>query len=161
MKTNQDITARQVDTRRIAFGIIAILAILLCYQPTPASGALIYADNVIAFSSQGSPTSWSAAQALGAPNTITYGDFPTAWSALNSSGPPNPEFLTLGYSTPLFANSVTVWETFGNGFVTQIDLLDTNDVLHTVFSGVDPSPQGTVVGFTVPFALTAWHIMNT
>ena len=98
-----------------------MLALVLNYQPTPVSAAVIYADSVIAFSSQFSSTDWSAAQALGVPNTNTYGDFPTAWSAFNTDGPPNPEFLTLGYSTPIFADSVTVWETFGNGFVTQID----------------------------------------
>jgi hypothetical protein len=139
---------------------MAMLAGALNYQSTQVSAALIYADNVIAFSSQSSSTNWSAAQALGAPNTNTYGDFPTAWSALNTDGPPNPEFLTLGYSTPIFADSVTIWETFNNGFVTQIDLLDTNNVFHTVFLGNDPSTQGTVVGFTVAFAPTAYEVIG-
>jgi hypothetical protein len=144
--------------RRIGLGIAAVLAVMLNYQPTQVSAELIYADTVIGFSSQGSSGDWSAAQALGAPNTNTYGDFPTAWSALNQNGPPNPEFITLGYSTPIFADSVTVWETFGNGFVTQIDLLDTNNTFHTIFAGSDPSSQGTPVGFTVTFALTAYEV---
>ena len=137
-----------------------MLALMLNAQLTPVFATVTYADTVIGFSSQFSSTDWSAAQALGAPNTNSYGDFPTAWSALNTDGPPNPEFLTLGYSTPIFADSVTVWETFGNGFVTQIDLLDTNNVFHTVFLGDDPSAQGTVVGFTVTFAPTAYAVMG-
>jgi hypothetical protein len=144
--------------RRIGLGITAMLAVMLNYQPTQVSAALIYADTVIDFTSQTSSSNWSAAQALGAPNTNTYGDFPTAWSAFNQNGPPNPEFITLGYSTPIFADSVTVWETFGNGFVTQIDLLDTSNVFHTIFMGSDPSAQGTPVDFTVTFPLTAYEV---
>jgi hypothetical protein len=122
------------------------------------SAAVTYADSVIAFSSQFSSTQWSAAQALGPPNTLAYGDFPTAWSAANFDGPPNPEFITLGYATPVRADGVTVWETNGNGFVTQIDLLDTDDVFHTVFSGTDPSAPGSPVGFTVTFPQTAYDV---
>ncbi|MGB8166561.1 MAG: hypothetical protein WCF18_03650 [Chthoniobacteraceae bacterium] len=53
------------------------------------------------------------------------------------------EQLTLGYASPVLATGVR--ETNGNGFVTRIDLLDTDNQFHTVFSGVDPSPKGTVV----------------
>jgi len=113
---------------------------------------------VIAFSSQFTSSAYSAAQALGTPNTNAYGDFPTAWSALNPDGPPIPEFITLGYSVPIFADGVTVWETNSNGFVTQIDLLDTSNILHTVFAGADPSLPGMPVGFNVTFATTAYQV---
>jgi hypothetical protein len=150
---------RQFHARRArGTGIAAILAFALNYQPERVSAALFYADSVIAFSSQYSSSDWSAAQALGAPNTNAYGDIPTAWAALNTDGPPNPEFITLGYSTPIFADGVTVWETNANGFVTQIDLLDTSNVFHTVFAGADPSLPGTPVGFTVTFASTAYEV---
>src|SRR5262249_50324261 len=64
-----------------------------------------FANSVIAFSSEfnPSPGTFSAFQATGAPDTPTYGDRTTAWAALNRDGPPNPEFLTLGYATPVFA----------------------------------------------------------
>jgi hypothetical protein len=143
---------------RLGLGIAAMLAVMLNYQPKRVSAALIYADSVISFSSQTSSGDWSAAQALGAPNTNTYGDFPTAWSAQNPNGPPNPEYITVGYSTPFYADGVTVWETNGNGFAFQIDLLDTSDVFHTVWTGTDPSPQGTPVGFNVTFASTAYKV---
>ena len=100
-----------------------------------------YASSVIAFSSQFSTTLWSASQALGVPNTFRYGDFQTAWSPNFENG--TQEFLTLGYTTPVFATGVDVRETNGNGFVTQIDLLDINDVLHTVFTGPDNTAPGT------------------
>jgi hypothetical protein len=87
-----------------------------------------------------------------------FGDFPTAWSALNPDGPPSPEFIELGYATPVFANSVTVRETNVSGFVSQIDLLDTNNVLHTVFSGADPNPIGQIANFTVSFPTTPYLV---
>ncbi len=121
-----------------------------------------YATSVIAFSSEftASPGPWSSTQALGAPNTPTYGDISTAWSPLNQDGPPNPEFLTLGYTTPVYANAVSVRENLSNGFVTQIDLLDTNNVLHTVFGpgGVDTSPSNILADFVVSFPTTAYLV---
>ena len=48
----------------------------------------------------------------------------------------------------------------GNGFVTQIDLLDTFNVLHTVFTGVDPSLPGTPVDFVVNFATTPYLVQG-
>ncbi len=105
-----------------------------------------YASSVLGFSSQwtfSGGTSWNASQALGAPDTFAYGDFPTAWSPVFPGGPPNPEFLELGYTTAVNATGVVVRETDNNGFVEQIDLLDTNGVLHTVFgpNGADSSRQ--------------------
>src|SRR5262249_34957321 len=74
------------------------------------SGALVTADqwasSVIDFSSQFTTTDWSAAQTLGPPNTLSYGDIQTAWSASfpNGDGGINPEFLTLGFGVPVQAN---------------------------------------------------------
>ena len=68
------------------------------------------------------------------------------------------QFLTLGYATPVHASAVTVRETLGNGFVTQIDVLDTNNVLHTVWTGTDPSLPGTPVDFLVTFPTTPYLV---
>ena len=40
------------------------------------------------------------------------------------------------------ATGVVVRETLNAGFVSRIDVVDTTNVYHTVFSGVDPSPVG-------------------
>ena len=56
------------------------------------------------------------------------------------------------------AAGVTVRETFNNGFVYQIDVLDTSNVLHTVWTGTDPSQPGTPVDFTVGFAATPYLV---
>jgi MYXO-CTERM domain-containing protein len=42
--------------------------------------------------------------------------------------------------------------------VSQIDLIDTSDVYHTIFMGVDPSSQGTPVGFSATFAATVYRV---
>ena len=115
-----------------------------------------WAVTVLSFSSQYSTTNWSAAQTLGVPNTASYGDFPTAWTA---SGPNvGNQQLTLGFATPVHATSIVVRETYGNGFVYQIDLLDTADQLHTVFAGVDSSATGAPVNFTTAFAATEYLV---
>ncbi|MCI0335296.1 MAG: Ig-like domain-containing protein, partial [Planctomycetes bacterium] len=115
-----------------------------------------WASSVLGFSSQWSPGSWSAAQALGSPNTFAYGDIATAWAPLPING--SLEFITLGYSTPVYANRITIRETYGNGFVYQIDLLDTADVLHTVWGGTDPSQAGSPYHFTVDFPTTSFLV---
>jgi hypothetical protein len=53
------------------------------------------------------------------------------------------EYISLGFAFPVYANGVTVRENFGNGFVYQINLLDTDGNWHTVWAGVDPTPHVT------------------
>ncbi|MCX2983455.1 hypothetical protein EYC98_21560, partial [Halieaceae bacterium IMCC14734] len=111
-----------------------------------------YATTVLDFSSETSTGNWSASQALGAPNTNSYGDITTAWAPSPRNG--SQEFITVGYATPVYANQVVIRETYGNGFVTQVDLVDLEGVLHTVWTGVDPSLPGTPVDFVIDFAQT-------
>jgi hypothetical protein len=115
-----------------------------------------YADTVIGFSSQYSSASWSAAQALGASDTLSYGDRPTSWAPSSFNG--TLESLTLGFATPVYAGGATIRETSGNGFVYQIDAVDTGDVLHTVWSGADTSQPGTPVDFSVSWAPTSYLV---
>lgn len=100
--------------------------------------------------------SYAAVQALGAPDTFAYGDIGTAWAP----GPVNGtlEYITLGYPTPAYANGATIRETFGNGMVYQVDVVDTNDVLHTVWTGTDPSQPGTPVDYPVTWSATTYLV---
>ncbi|WP_353931255.1 DUF4347 domain-containing protein [Okeanomitos corallinicola TIOX110] len=111
-----------------------------------------YASRVIDFSSQYTSTSWSANQALGEPNTLSYGDRSTAWAPLSSNG--TIEYLTVGFDTAVYATGVTIRETYGNGFVTKVEVLDLNNNYTEVWAGVDDSVQGTPVNFTVNVAQT-------
>ncbi len=51
-------------------------------------------------------------------------------------------------------------ETLGNGFVTQIDLLDTLGVYRTVWTGTDPSQPGAPVDFFVSFPQTTYRAVG-
>lgn len=115
-----------------------------------------YATSVLGFSSQYSGGSWSAAQATGAPDTDVYGDLATAWAPSPANG--TLEYLTLGFDTPVAADGVTIRETLGNGFVYQVDALDTSDVLHTVWTGVDSSQPGSAVDFSVSWPMTGYAV---
>jgi hypothetical protein len=53
------------------------------------------------------------------------------------------EYISLGFATPVYANAVTVRENSGNGFVYQIDVLDTAGNWNTVWAGTDPTPRVT------------------
>jgi len=38
--------------------------------------------------------------------------------------PPDPQWITVGFTNAVHANGIEIRETFGNGFVTRIDLID-------------------------------------
>ena len=86
-------------------------------------------------------TNYTAEQALGAPNVFVYGTNPKAWGAYPQDS--TLEYLSVGFATPVYANGVTVRETCGNGFVYQIDVLDTVGNWNTVWAGSDPTPRVT------------------
>jgi hypothetical protein len=115
-----------------------------------------WANSVIDFSSEYTSSSWSAAQALGSPNTFVYEDIDTAWAPLPDNG--TLEYIILGYSTPVYASSLTIRETCGNGFVYQVDVVDQSNVLHTVWTGTDPSQPGSPVDFLVSFSETPFLV---
>ncbi|MEM6470297.1 MAG: S8 family serine peptidase, partial [Planctomycetota bacterium] len=115
----------------------------------------LYADHVVDFSSQYTTTLWSAAQALGPPDTFNYGDIETAWAPRSENG--TSEFLTLGFSEPLLASGVVIRETFGNGFVRSIELRDEKTGLfHLVSQPIDDSRPGTPVDFLVTWPQTSF-----
>jgi hypothetical protein len=123
-----------------------------------ATVATNYAATVLDFSSEYSPTNYSATQVLGPPNTTTYGDIPTSWTANTANPVPPIQTLTLGFSAPVFATGAVIRETFNNGFITQIDALDTDGAFHTVFTGTDPSAPGTPVNFNPTWTQTPYLV---
>src|SRR5207249_8332688 len=94
---------------------------------------------------------------LGAPNTSSYGDAATAWAASSKNG--TVEFLTLGFATPLYAVGASIRETFGNGFVTRVEVRNAaTGAFESLWSGVDPSMPGTAVNFQVSWTKTAYLV---
>ena len=117
----------------------------------------LYADHVIDFSSQFTTTSWSAAQALGAPDTFSYGDFVTAWAPRPENG--TTEFLTVGFEEPLLSNGVVIRETFGNGFVRLIEARDASTgEFHVVAQPTDDSPANIPFDFIVQWPQTDYPV---
>ena len=99
-----------------------------------------WADYVIGYSSQhGSNAIWSAEDALGKPNVDEYGDNANAWSAIGNNA--GTQWLSLVFDTPLYANGITIRESWGNGFVRKIEVIKTDDSVEEVWSGTDTTPQ--------------------
>ncbi|MBT7803894.1 tandem-95 repeat protein, partial [Candidatus Poribacteria bacterium] len=115
-----------------------------------------YATSVLAFSSEYSSGSWGAAQALGAPDTGAYGDLATAWSPSAANG--GIEYLAVGYDTPVYAEGVVITETYGNGFVFQVDAIEPDGAAHTVWSGSDTSAPNAPVDFAVTWPRTTFLV---
>ncbi len=115
-----------------------------------------WASSVSAYSSQWSSTSWAASQALGSPDTFSYGDIPSAWAPLPVNGA--QEFLQVGFDTPVNATGVAIRETCGNGFVTQVDLIDTDGQAHPIFSGSDSTPPGAPGYLALDFSATSYLV---
>jgi hypothetical protein len=121
-----------------------------------AAPILQYASSVIGFSSQYSTGNWGAQQVLGAPNTPNYGDIQTAWAASPRNG--SLEWISVGFGTAVYSTGATIRESNGNGFVYQIDLIDTLGALHTVWSGVDNSAPNVLADFALSWAQTPYLV---
>lgn len=117
-----------------------------------------WARNVLGFSTEynPSPDDWSAFQTTGAPNTDMYGDIETAYATANFNG--TTEFITLDFEVAVYANAVLVRETYGNGFVTRIDIIDADGNPHTVWQSTDTSAPGAPVDFVAPFTQTTFLV---
>ena len=119
-------------------------------------GTVQWSDTLVSFSSQYSTTRWSAAQAVGVPNTFGYGDIDTAWETASANM--GLQWIQVGFSSPAFATGVVVRETWNSGFVRQIDLIDTDGTTHQAWSGIDPGPLGAIAEFRVDFPMTDYRV---
>lgn len=115
-----------------------------------------WAKTVLGFSSEYGPNGWSAAQATGACNTAGYGDKNTAWTPRVAQG--SDEFLSLGFETSVHASGAIIRETYGNGFVTRVEAIDTDGNSHVVWEGEDSSPLGQVADFEVTWPETDYLV---
>lgn len=144
-----------IKSRLVASALVTV-ALGMSTGAANATPLLQYASSVIGFSSQWSTTNWSAAQVLGAPNTGSYGDIVTAWAPASSNG--TREYITVGFGTAVYASGATIRETDGNGFVYQVDALDTLGNLHSVWRGTDTSLPGAPVNFAVSWNPTLYLV---
>jgi hypothetical protein len=141
---------------RFLAAVITAGALLTATGGAQAAPVLQYAGSVIGFSSQYSAGNWSAQQVLGVPNTLVYGDIATAWAAATRNG--SLEWISVGFGTAVYSTGATIRESNGNGFVYQVDLIDTLGTLHTVWSGVDNSAPNMPADFSLSWAQTPYLV---
>jgi len=100
-----------------------------------------------AASSQLTSSGHSALQAAGYPNSQPCHDDSLQWAPATSGTV--PEWLEVRYESAVRPTGVVVYENWVDvsadaplepGFVTQIDLIDTGNVYHTIWTGFDTTP---------------------
>ena len=130
---------------------LLVLQILMLHMvPAPASLAQ-WASSAIASSQYGSG-GYSATQATGPSNVApSCGDSHSAW-APESNGV-DPEWLLVSFQTPTYATSIEIYETFQDGFVTLVEVVDMAGVDHAVFSGPDTTVCGGSLRIDLPGAI--------
>ncbi len=138
----------------------SLIAAALLAAATSASAVPLkqYASTLKGFSSEYVPSaaSWNAVQVLGEPDTFIHGDYGTAWAPANQNG--SFEWISVGFDTAVYASGATIRETYNNGFVYQVDAIDTLGNLHTVWKGVDTSAANVPFDFTVTWAGTSYLV---
>ena len=86
---------------------------------------VMWASSVLGYSTQYSETSWSAQQALGAPNVYPqHGDIAQAWASKTADD--HDEWIELAYETPRSVSPVEIYETFNPGAINTVELITTS-----------------------------------
>ena len=116
-----------------------------------------WASSVVGFSSQWGG-SWAASQALHAPDRMTYGDFAGAWAP--NGREVGLQWISVGFTDAVYSTGALIREVSGNGFVYQVDAIDTLGNLHQVWSGADTSPANQVFDFTLSWAETSFKVQG-
>ena len=100
-----------------------------------------WAATVTGFSSEWAETDYAAVEATGAPEIPGIcEDAVTNWSPLTDGD--IPEWIELGFSTPVGAKSIEIHEKIEAPFVTRVELRETTGALHTIWSGEDTTACG-------------------
>lgn len=113
--------------------------------PKPVVTSIVatqWASSVRAMSTQYTETSWAANKALGAPDVFpASGDNANAWASLGADD--RDEFLEVGFSQPMRASAVEIYETYNPGAIRSITLITTSGEEITAYQG---TPQSTGAG---------------
>jgi hypothetical protein len=124
------VTRRLLACSDLRFGRIssdeyrsAISSIDKQWEPPPAPmPSIVWASSVRGFSSQYSPSSWSATQVLGAPNVWPgSGDNANAWASQGADD--RDEWLEVGFERAGRISAVEIFETFNPGAIDRVELI--------------------------------------
>jgi hypothetical protein len=106
-------------------------------------------------SSEYGPTGWSAMRATGPPDVRFGGDSPNSWATrfADTAG----EWIELTFAQAVSASGLRVRQNFNPGAISQVDLIDVDGGLQTVFSGIDTTvyTPGGIGWFQLAFPPTA------
>lgn len=83
-------------------------------------------------SSEYGDVSYSAQQALGAPDTPECGDIETAWASYDGSG---VEWLEVRYEKAVVPTEIIIYQTHTPDQITEVQVIDTAENYHTVYTG--------------------------
>ena len=145
-------------TRNAASTVLFFLLAGAAQAQSAATDGLLkqWASAVVTRSSEYGADNWGAKQALGEPNTMTYGDNGTAWASATRNGV--AQSITVSFKTPVYASAVLIRETYGNGFVRKIFAIDTAGKIYQVWAGVDKTQPNYTVNFIATFPKTSYLV---
>ncbi len=97
---------------------------------TPMPSSLSQWASSASASSEYGEDSWSAAQAIGAPDTPECGDFSTAWASYYYDG---VDWLEVGFTTPVVPTQIQIFETYNPSSIVKLEVRDLEGTYHTVY----------------------------
>ena len=117
-----------------------------------------YANSVVSYSSQNGTDSYSAAQALGAPNVYpAYALSASSWVSSTADG--QRESLGLAFADPAPINFIDIYETANGGAVDSVFVKNpTSNAYVLVYSGTTAAPIATARKNRISFTQTAFSV---
>jgi hypothetical protein len=99
-------------------------------------------------SSQYDDPDWGAIQATGPPDVQGCADVHRAWAPLSDGA--DPEWLEVLFAEPEPAEGIDIHENHIGGFVYKVELIDTDGLRHTIWTGTDDTPCPGVLSLRWP-----------
>lgn len=104
----------------------------------------------IMFATSSEDPAYPASQALGAPDGLAWA--PASLDGIKAS-------IHVRYDTPVYSNGAVIRELSGHGMIYQVDAVqNSNNALHTVWKGSDPTLPGAPRDFVVSWATTPYLV---
>jgi hypothetical protein len=119
----------------LMFMLVVLTVGVAAAQDSRRAQVVQWASDVVA-SSQFGDDSWSAEQALGAPDVFACEDNVSAWASAESNG---EDTLTLFYDKAVVPTQINIFQTFTPGSIVAVDLIPAEgDDLITIDNSADP-----------------------
>jgi hypothetical protein len=116
-----------------------------------------FAARVLSFSSEYSPSAWSASKTLGAPTISNCGDNSEAWAS--SSSDARREFLVLEYDDPAPVNRIFIYETLSPGAVDTVYVLNPHtNAYEKVYEATAAASASCPRQLTISFPVTSFPV---